>query len=316
VIPIMNRYHFALTLLTGLLTAGGACAQSYSFAVINDGLQPTTIRRPYAINDKGVILLQPYSAFNTSTTCLLIKGTTITQTQQYSGSDQYYSLSNNGFITGSGINGTYYLDDVQYNLNPITVPKGDTCTATGINSSQLVVGMATSPTDGTYGWTWSNKTFKKYAYPKSTGCTLTGVNDNGDFVGTYYVGNTHKLYYPFMVVKGKPLEIVVPGYVDATPTAISGTEIVVGTALSNSANRMVGFVRSKAGKVEIIDYKSHAPATIQGPSGPAKLSSAYGTEVFGVNASGVIVGTFTGTYVSSDGKWAQTEYIPFIGTPK
>jgi hypothetical protein len=311
----MKRHNIALVPVLCFLIAGGAHAQSYSFSAIPDGLQPTQIRRPYAINDAGTILLQPYSAYNTSTNCLLITGSTVKATEQYPGTDQYYSLSNNGYITGTGIVPVYYLDS-QYNQTAIAMPAGDTGYPTGINTSLTVVGMATSPVNGFYAWTSKNGTFAKYVYPGSTGCTLNGINDIGDMVGTYFVDNSHKAFFGFVVTKGKGKEIAVPACIDPTPSAISGNGIVVGTAISIPSNRRVGFVRSKGGSVAVIDYKKYAPASIEGPSGPAKLSKLYGTEVFGVNSSGVIVGTFTGTYVSADGQWSQTNTYPFMGKPK
>ena len=312
----MKKYLLAPALLAGSVLTPGAFAQQYTYSVIPTNQQETTITRPYAINDSGTILVQPYSAFGTSAVCLLVTGSTVKQTDQYVGSDQYFSLSNNGYMTGTGISGVYYLDDVQYNITTIPVPQSDGGYPTGINSSLLVVGMATSSASGLYAWTSKNGSFSKYVFPGSSECTLNGVNDAGDLVGTYFLDKSHSQFYAFAVIKGKPVKFSVPSCLDPTPTAISTNDIVAGTAISLSGNRNIGFVRSKTGSVVTIDYKSHAPASVTGPNGPVKLSSYYGTEVFGVNASGVLVGMFTGTYASADGKWGETLYIPFMATPK
>ena len=312
----MAKYTFPLAMLVGSALVCTANAQKYSFSVLVDGLQPTTIRRAYAINDAGTVLLQPYSAYNTSTNCLLITGSKITKTEQYPGTDQYFSLSNNGYITGIGINGVYYLDPA-YNLNQITLATGDTGYPTGINRFQFVVGMATSPVSGFYAWTSSKGgPVKKFSYPGSTESTLTGVNDSGDMVGTYFTGNLHKQFYAFVTSKGKGTEIIVPGCIDPTPSAISSTGIIAGTAISQPSNRHLGFVRSKAGVVEVIDYSKYVPASITAPDGSKANLIQYGTDVYGVNAAGTIVGTFTGTYQNKAGTWSETQSIPFVGTVK
>jgi len=310
----VNRTSLATSLLLSLIAAGTASAQKYKFSEIVDGLQPTTIRRPYSISNDGTILLQPYSAFNIPINGLLIKGSTIQTIAQPQGNGQLYSLSNNGYISGTSGMGVFYLDP-EYNVHQLQVPVGGGRYATGINSSLLVVGMYTSSTSGVNAWTCKNGNFAQYVYPGSTECTLNGVNDNGDMVGTFFVDHLHTTYTAFLVVKGKAKAFAVSTCVDPLPSAISNNGIVVGTAISMPSKRTIGFVRSSTGVIETIDYKKYAPASIPAPSGTATLTSSYGTEVFGVNSSGVIVGMFTGTYATSDGTWSQTQYFPFMATP-
>jgi hypothetical protein len=250
---------------------------------------------------------------------LLITGTKVVTTKQPDGTEQYFGLSNSGLIPGFGANGVYVVNDVNYNETAIAIPNNDLGYPTGVNSSGYAVGLATSISSQGYGWTFKNGAFAKYNYPGSTGCTLNAVNDSGDLAGTYYLENKHEVFYAFVSIKGRNAEISVPNCVDPNPSAISNTDIVVGSAVVNgsqTSGQLFGFVRGKSGQVTTVNYKSYAPKMVTGPSGQVPLSSQYQTEVFGVNSSGQIVGLFTGTYVDSSSSWSETIYIPFIGTPK
>lgn len=305
-------------LLAGSLVAAMASGQQYSYKVIPTGLPATTIQRPYSITDSGTILVQPYTPNGTSV-ALLVTGSTVKQTEELNPSDQYLSLNNAGLMAGLGYQGPYVIDDVLYNQTFITVPDPNSTYPAGVNASGLVVGMANTVNGAPYGWTWKSGTFATFTYPGSTGCSLNAVDDAGDVAGTFFRDKLHGEYFAFAIVKGHRIELGVPDCIDPVPAALTADGVVVGTAVAKhpkTHGKEVGFVRRHDGDVVVIDYKPHAPATIQGPTGPAALSANYQTEVFGVNKSGQIVGMFTGTYVSADGTWAETDYIPFIGSPK
>jgi len=313
----MKKQRLFLTFATSSVIVTAAFGQKFTYTTIPTGINQTTIQHPYAINNAGTILVQPYTTAGQTQTALLITGTNVKQAQQITPNDQYLSLSNTGYITGMGVGGVYLLDS-QYNQTFISFPQSDTAYPTGSNQYNVVVGMANSSTTVSYGWTWKAGVVNKFIYPKSTGCGLNGVNDNGDVIGTFYLNNSHVEYYGFLTTKGKPSPIVVPGCFDPNPSSINNSGVVVGSAVISSgkqAGSVVGFYRTKTGSVSVIDYKSSAPKTVKSPYGQVPLSSTYRTEVYGVNDSGSIVGMFTGFYFDKVTGWGETIYIPFLGTP-
>lgn len=198
-----------------------------------------------------------------------------------------------GINDTSEVTGTYY--DATTGLEPgflrhpdgsvvdIVPPNsGGYTEANGINNSGTIVGRYYGNTPGLQGFLFSNGNYSTIDVPGATDTSLFGINNLGDIVGDYIdaSGATHA----FLLSNGSFTTIDFPGSANTNAQGINDTgEIVASTVVANVRH---GYLFSN-GNFTQIDFPGASPAGSGAP-----LS---GTDVHGISASGVIVGTYTDT---------------------
>jgi len=196
-----------------------------------------------------------------------------------------------GINDTSEVTGTYY--DATTGLEPgflrhpdgsvvdIVPPNsGGYTEANGINNSGTIAGRDIGAVSE--GFVLSNGKYTITDVPGATNTSLFGINNLGDIVGSYVdtSGTTHG----FLKSNGSITTIDFPGSTSTNAQDINDSGEIVGSTVV--ANVRHGYLFS-SGTFTQIDY----PGASTAGSG-APLS---GTDVHGISASGVIVGTYTDT---------------------
>jgi len=188
------------------------------------------------------------------------------------------------------ITGTYY--DVSSGLEPgfLRQPDGSVVTivppastgyteANGINNSGTIVGRYFGISPGFQGFQFSNGNYTTIDVPEATSSSMYGINNLGDIVGAYTdaSGVTHG----FLMSNGGFTAIDFPGATETNAQSINDNGEIVGSTVVADVRH--GYLFSNGNFTQI-----DAPGASMAKSG-APLS---GTDVHGINASGVIVGSY------------------------
>jgi hypothetical protein len=152
--------------------------------------------------------------------------------------------------------------------------------ANGINNSGTIVGRYYGNAPGLQGFQYSNGNYTAIDVPGATNTSVFGINNLGDIVGDYIdaSGVTHG----FLLRSGSITTLDFPGSTNTNCQDINDSGEIVGSTVVADVRH--GYLYSN-GKFTQIDY----PGASTAGSG-APLS---GTDTHGINASGVIVGTYT-----------------------
>jgi len=167
------------------------------------------------------------------------------------------------------------MASAQFDFTTIDVPDS-TRTAANANSTHEVVGEFDDADGNTHGFVLSKGKYTQIDVPGASFTTVNGINANGEFVGTYAVGD--ELPHAFLWSKEvftAPLEP--PGAIRSAAGTINAQSQVVGTYRHKSdPARRLGFLWSHG-----------AFTTFRVPDdGPG------GTTVFSINERGQIAGSY------------------------
>ena len=153
--------------------------------------------------------------------------------------------------------------------------------ANGINNSGTIVGRYTTDA-GFQGFEFSNGNYTTIDVPGAAATSIFGGNDNGQIVGDYT--DASGVIHGFLLSGGNFTTIDFPGATSTNCQDINDGGKIVGSTVIDDVRH--GYLYS-SGNFTIIDE----PNASQAASG-APLS---GTDVHGINANGVIVGSYTDT---------------------
>jgi hypothetical protein len=125
-----------------------------------------------------------------------------------------------------------------------------------------------------YGFYYLNGQYYKIVYPGSSGLgtTVTGENDQGQFVGTYFIGSSEGGFLYDGISTYTAIDY--PAAISTTPNRISNTGEIVGS-------------------YQLSDKVNHGFTYVNGIFASVDFPEATDTQIFGVNASGTIVGRYT-----------------------
>ncbi len=193
------------TATLGLLAAGAASAQTFSFTTL-DNPGDTTFNQLLGINDNGTIvgyygsgahghpnvayaITAPYTTYQNYMFPASVQ-TQATGINNYNQTTGFWSPTNIG--TGDA---NYGFERTQISGHPaftsVTEPKSGVSPvvdqALGINNKGVVAGFYTAPSGSTYGFTYvlSTATYTAIGLPGATSDALTGINDSGETCGFY-----------------------------------------------------------------------------------------------------------------------------------
>ena len=264
---------------------GSATRRSLSFTTID--FPGTTETLLFKINANGEIA-GAYTVGPNVVHGFLLQGGTFTTFDVPNGVG---ATQPEGINDTSEVTGTYY--DATTGLEPgflrhpdgsvvdIVPPNsGGYTEANGINNSGTIAGRDIGAVSE--GFVLSNGKYTITDVPGATNTSLFGINNLGDIVGSYVdtSGTTHG----FLKSNGSITTIDFPGSTSTNAQDINDSGEIVGSTVV--ANVRHGYLFS-SGTFTQIDY----PGASTAGSG-APLS---GTDVHGISASGVIVGTYTDT---------------------
>ncbi|MGO9211424.1 MAG: hypothetical protein ACLPXM_13295 [Terriglobales bacterium] len=198
-----------------------------------------------------------------------------------------------GINDASEVTGTYY--DATTGLEPgfLRQPDGSVVDivppastgyteANGINNSGTIVGRYYGNNPVFQGFLFSNGSYSTIDVPGATNTSLFGINNLGDIVGDYI--DTSGVTHGFLMSNGSVTTLDFPGATNTNAQGINDTGKIVGSTVV--ANVRHGYL-FRDGTFTQIDFPGASPAGSGAP-----LS---GTDVHGINASGVIVGSYTDT---------------------
>jgi probable HAF family extracellular repeat protein len=151
--------------------------------------------------------------------------------------------------------------------------------AEDINNSGIIVGQFFGNAPGFQGFQFSNGNYTTINLAGATGTSLYAINNLGDTVGIYTdaSGTNHG----FLMSNGSVTTLTFPGSTATNAQDINDSGDIVGSTVV--ANVRHGYLFSN-GNFTQIDAPGASPAGSGAP--------LTGTDVHGINASGVIVGTY------------------------
>jgi probable HAF family extracellular repeat protein len=157
-----------------------------------------------------------------------------------------------------------------YSYTTLDEQSGDSTYATGINSTDQIVGLYTNDT-GNHGFLYNGSTYTNLDDPVGSGTEALGINDRGQIVGFYNNGVAHGFVY-----EGGTYTSL------NDPVATNGT-VAYGI---NDSGQVVGIYYSSGGAVQGFLYNGSTYATLDDRQG----ANTYATDI---NASGEILGSTT-----------------------
>jgi len=152
--------------------------------------------------------------------------------------------------------------------------------AEDINNSGTIVGQFFGNTPGFQGFQFSNGKYTTINLPGAAGTSLYAINNVGDTVGIYT--DASGVSHGFLMSNGSVTTLDFPGATSTNAQGINDNGDIVGSAVV--ANVRHGYLYSN-GNFTQIDFPGASPAGSGGP--------LTGTDVHGINASGVIVGSYS-----------------------
>ena len=136
-------------------------------------------------------------------------------------------------------------------------------------------------------------------FPGAVNTRATGINDAGDIVGVYF--GTSGVNHSFLLSGGRFTSLDVPGAIDTEAWGINDVGQIVGYDLRGDIQSFTepGFPAPVA--------EVHGFLLSGGPFIPVNVSGGIDTQVFGINSTGAIVGSY--------GTPDRVEHA-FVGTPR
>jgi probable HAF family extracellular repeat protein len=162
-------------------------------------------------------------------------------------------------------------------FSTIDFPHASSTSARAVNARGDVVGWFTDAGGNTHGFLLLNGHFKRIDYPGASATLGRGINNAGDITGDYFdsVGNE----IGFILKDGEFHTVRVPDSCSTDVwTAMDNGRVLVGDFCGNADGLVHGFVRSRPGNFQTIDF-------------PSALISA----VRWINERGDIVGLYCNT---------------------
>jgi probable HAF family extracellular repeat protein len=166
-----------------------------------------------------------------------------------------------------------------YLFTTIDVPGVINTFATGMNNNGQIVGYYDDGT-GDHGFLYTAASFTTIDVPGATNTFAAGINDNGQIVG-HYSDSTGD--HSFLYTAGSFTMIDVPGATSTFATGINDSGQIVGILCGGSGCRYPS--RPTIGNHGFL-YSAGSFTTIDVPS------ADYGTDAFGINDNGQVVGTY------------------------
>jgi probable HAF family extracellular repeat protein len=152
--------------------------------------------------------------------------------------------------------------------------------ANGINNSGTIVGRYFGNSGDLHGFQFSNGNYSTIDVPGATGTSVFGINNLGDIVGAYK--DTSGATHGFLLSNGSVTTIDFPGSTNTNAQGINDSGEIVGSTVVGNVRH--GYLFSN-GHFTQIDFPG---ASLAGSGAPLS-----GTDVHGINTSGVIVGSYT-----------------------
>jgi len=239
---------------------------------------------PFKINASGVIVGTYYDSFDLKYGFLLQGGNFSTFVFPGAVDNDLEGINDSGQTTGA------YDDSSGLTHGFLRQPDGSVVTidppasagyaqAEDINNSGVIVGQFFGNTPGFQGFQFSNGNYTTINLPGATGTSLYAINNLGDTVGVYT--DASGVNHGFLMSNGSVTTLTFPGSTATNAQGINDSGDIVGSTVV--ANVRHGYLFSN-GNFTQIDAPGASPAGSGGP--------LTGTDVHGINASGVIVGTY------------------------
>jgi len=293
-----KRGSFALTvsscLLAGLVVVasiplascgqGPASAPPGSLSFMTFDFPGFTTTAPYKINASGAIVGTYFDTLNLQHGFLLQGGSFSTVVVPGAVDNDLEGINDSTETTGA------YDDSSGLTHAFLRQPDGSVVTidppesagyagANDINNSGTIVGQYFGTSAGFQGFQFSNGNYTTIDVPEATSSSMYGINNLGDIVGAYTdaSGVTHG----FLMSNGGFTAIDFPGATETNAQSINDNGEIVGSTVVTDVRH--GYLFSNGNFTQI-----DAPGASMVKSG-APLS---GTDVHGINASGVIVGSY------------------------
>ncbi|MBZ5600256.1 MAG: DUF3466 family protein [Acidobacteriia bacterium] len=176
------------------------------------------------------------------------------------------------YNTGNGDNATgFLLSDGNFAF--FSYPESDETLAVGVNDSGLISGYAFTGASTSVGFLYDGVTFTTIELLDNGFTEVTGINNAGSFVG----GRGHgDILQSFERVGTRFRDVTPPGaWLTAAAHGVNNFDEVVGSVIGGySLNNGFAYIRGKFYTIAFPD--------------------AYDTSAWGVNDSGIIVGSYTG----------------------
>lgn len=203
------------------------------------------------------------------------------------------SATNPGGINARGdIVGNYHdASDVVHGFllrqgvfSTIDFPNASFTSARAINARGDVVGRVLGPAGDEHGFLLRDGNFTQLDYPGASATTARGINNAGDITGRHFdnQGNENG----FILKDGEFRNVHVPGSCSTDVwLAMDNGRVLVGDICTDADNGIHGYVRSKPGDFQLIDFP--------GAGAPC-------TAVRWINESGDMVGVYANSFSECD----------------
>jgi len=146
-------------------------------------------------------------------------------------------------------------------FSSIDFPNASFTAARAINARGDIVGRILGPSGDEHGFLWRSGKFTQIDYPGASATTARGINNAGDITGRHFdnAGNESG----FILKDGEFHDVLVPGSCSTDVwMAMDNERVLVGDICTDADNGIHGYVRSKPGDFQTIDFPgAGAPCT-------------------------------------------------------